>query len=253
MIKPLTAALLILVLSSCGGIISDRVYPGSALSNQSADNSPEARNFVRSDGEPRKYYWLSSPNPKGTVLYLHGNAELAGIVFDKLKEENLGYNFAILEYTGYGSTDGRPSQPELRKDVASAAADVRDNYPNLPFILAGSSLGGSLAILSSQDFSIDGLITSSAFTTMADIAPAWARSILSQRHAYDALGAAGSVSAPWVIMHCNKDIVVPASMAERLHRLANPEMSALLLLECDKHPTPAADWKRALSVLNKLR
>ena len=48
------------------------------------------------------------------VLYFHGNAEIIDFAMDKVSGyRRLGYGVAVMEYRGYGRSDGSPSQRNI--------------------------------------------------------------------------------------------------------------------------------------------
>ena len=94
------------------------------------------------------YFKTKVKNPKGTILFLHGNAnnistESVGMVWviDK------GYNLLTFDYRGYGLSEGKPDiEGVLYDGLEFVDAIMKDNKvykKNL--ILHGQSLGGAVA------------------------------------------------------------------------------------------------------------
>ncbi|WP_410963020.1 alpha/beta hydrolase, partial [Salmonella sp. SAL04292] len=86
---------------------------------------------------------------KGTVLYLHGNGgnlswHLGGTWW--LPAE--GYQVLMLDYRGYGQSEGQPGLPEVYRDIDAAFAwlDQAPEVKGTERVLLGQSLGGALAI-----------------------------------------------------------------------------------------------------------
>ena len=85
-----------------------------------------------------------------TVLYLHGNAGNIGhrLVNVQGLYNSIGCNVALLEYRGYGRSEGTPSEEGICMD-AQAALDfllTRSDINTEKILVFGRSLGGAVAI-----------------------------------------------------------------------------------------------------------
>jgi len=90
---------------------------------------------------------FKSNNSKGLIFYLHGNAG----ALDKWGEvaktyTNLGYDIFILDYRGYGKSEGEISnQKQFYKDVQSAYNQIKTRYNESSIIILGYSIGSGAA------------------------------------------------------------------------------------------------------------
>ena len=59
-----------------------------------------------------------------------------------------GYQVLMIDYRGYGLSQGKPSLPEVYEDIAAAMAwlDQAPQVKGKPLVLLGQSLGGAMAI-----------------------------------------------------------------------------------------------------------
>ncbi|KAI3381665.1 hypothetical protein SNEBB_004562 [Seison nebaliae] len=85
-----------------------------------------------------------------TVLYLHGNSGHIGhrLHLAKALVEICKFNVFLLEYRGYGKSDGNPTEAGLYLD-AQAGLDhliAREDVNNSKILVFGRSLGGAVAI-----------------------------------------------------------------------------------------------------------
>lgn len=91
-------------------------------------------------------FFVKSEAPESpTILYMHGNAGNIGHRLMNVKGfvQLLGCNVALLEYRGYGHSDGSPSEEGLYFD-AQAALDYLITRPDVDprkIIAFGRSLG----------------------------------------------------------------------------------------------------------------
>ena len=87
------------------------------------------------------------PNPKGVVLFLHGNAGSLrrwGEVADSFTSR--GYDLFIFDYRGYGKSNGKiASEQQLVDDGERAYRYVSERYPQKNIVIYGRSLGTGLA------------------------------------------------------------------------------------------------------------
>lgn len=176
-------------------------------------------------------WWIPSQMPRRpTLLYLHGNASnLGDLVGKALIFHNLGLNTLLIDYRGYGMSDGPfPNETRLYEDV-EAAGDyltiVRQIPPDKIFVY-GHSLGGAIAIhWASQQPNLGGVIIESSFTSIPEMlshlfpVPLFPPNlILTQK--FDSLSKISQIQAPILIMHGTQDSVIPVTMSKQLFQQA---------------------------------
>ncbi|WP_438282806.1 alpha/beta hydrolase [Pseudomonas alabamensis] len=146
--------LLGLTLVGLGGCSSLLFYPepGQPFTPAYAKLAFRELSLTAEDGTRLHGWWLpAKPGVpvKGTVLHLHGNGgnmawHLGGSYW--LPEQ--GYQVLMIDYRGYGLSQGTPRLPEVYQDL-QAAMDWLGQAPEVkgkPLVLLGQSLGGALAI-----------------------------------------------------------------------------------------------------------
>jgi fermentation-respiration switch protein FrsA (DUF1100 family) len=128
--------------------------------------------FFRTTDGLKLHGWFlkSKEESKGTILFLHGNAEnISTHVNNVLWLVKNGFDVLIFDYRGYGESEGRPTLKGVHID-AEAALDTLFNLPYTKknrVIVFGQSLGGAIAVYtvanSSHKDSVNALIIDSAF------------------------------------------------------------------------------------------
>ncbi|HLL16405.1 MAG TPA: alpha/beta hydrolase [Pyrinomonadaceae bacterium] len=164
---------------------------------------------------------------RATLLFLHGNA---GNISHRY--EIIGYlmqlpaNVLIIDYRGYGKSEGRPSEEGLYAD-ARAAWDyliAARGVPATQIVIFGESLGGAVAIDLASKTNACGLVVQSSFTSIADMAgevlPFVPRFVL--RTKMDSLSKIASVSSPKLFIHSQADEIIPYRLGRRLFDAARP-------------------------------
>ena len=99
---------------------------------------------------PPRHHLSSPPLLHLTILYFHGNAGNIGhrVPNALLMLVNLKANVVLVDYRGYGKSEGEPSEDGLYLD-AEATLDYVMTRPDLDktkVLLFGRSLGGAVAV-----------------------------------------------------------------------------------------------------------
>lgn len=109
--------------------------------------------------------WLhKNENSKKTILYCGGNAQSSAATMrdydmDKLWDNFLDYNFLMIDYPGYGESEGKPSEKTIFSMVEQVYEYVKGNGAlNEQIIIMGFSIGTGPAVYISSNYSVDGLI-----------------------------------------------------------------------------------------------
>ena len=95
-------------------------------------------------------YWIPNEQPKALILVVHGAGEHCSRYqhFAQFMVNN-GYVVAALDHPGHGKSDGTPGFVESFDDYLDALAllhkRVTQEFPSLPQILLGHSMGGLIS------------------------------------------------------------------------------------------------------------
>ncbi|MDQ1610571.1 MAG: abhydrolase protein 13 [Pyrinomonadaceae bacterium] len=164
---------------------------------------------------------LEPVEARTTLLFLHGNAGNISHRYEIIGDfVQLPANVLIIDYRGYGKSEGRPSEAGLYAD-ARAAWDYLTLTRAVPpdrIIIFGESLGGAVAIDLASKTNACGLVVQSSFTSIADMAgevlPFVPRFAL--RTKMDSLSKIASVSCPKLFIHSQADEIIPYRLGRRL-------------------------------------
>jgi fermentation-respiration switch protein FrsA (DUF1100 family) len=186
--------------------------------------------FPASDGVLLHGWLVPAPAARVTLLWFHGNA---GNIGDRVP--NIGYlhrllraNVFIFDYRAYGQSQGRLvdlSEEATYRDAEGALAYVRarPDVRGTKLVYFGRSLGAAIAVEMARRQPPTGLILETPFTTLKDIARVHYSllplSFLQTK--YDSLGKLPEIRVPLLILHGDRDEIVPLEQAQRLYAVAN--------------------------------
>lgn len=150
-LRGLLAGLALTVLAGCSSVLF-YPEPGQPFTPERARLAFHELALTASDGTRLHAWWLPAKpgvEVKGTVLHLHGNGgNMAWHLGASYWLPEQGYQVLMLDYRGYGLSEGKPGLPQVYLDI-EAAMDWLDEAPQVqgrPRVLLGQSLGGALAI-----------------------------------------------------------------------------------------------------------
>jgi uncharacterized protein len=179
-----------------------------------------------SDGVKLHGWFLPATGAGSTLLFLHGNAGNLGDCLDNVRRlHEIGLNVFIVDYRGYGLSEGKPCEQGLYRDAEAAWAWLlaRGNIPQERIVVFGRSLGGAVAVELCSRVPCSRLILESTFTSAADMSRAIfplfpLGPFLEER--YDSLSKIGRVKAALLQFHGTRDQTVPFRLGERLFQAA---------------------------------
>jgi fermentation-respiration switch protein FrsA (DUF1100 family) len=192
--------------------------------------------FAAADGV-KLHGWYCSPlvkpgsgdpamKSRKVLLWFHGNAGNISHRYEMMTEMvKLPIDVFIIDYRGYGRSEGTPSESGLYKDADAAWSYLTDNRGLAPgsIVLFGKSLGGAVAVDLATRVSPSGLIVQSSFTSIADMAdtvvPVLVRPFLSTRMA--SITKVGQIGCPKLFIHSRNDDVIPYKLGRRLFDAAS--------------------------------
>ena len=179
------------------------------------------------DGESLAAWRIAPAADRPLIIYFHGNAGGLDLRVERFRAfAKAGMGVLAIEYRGYASSTGRPSERGLKLDgEATYAAAIASGVKPERIVAFGESLGSGVAVAIAARHKVGALVLDSPYSSIADVAAAayWfvpVRLLLRDPFHNDLLIA--QVKAPTLIVHGAKDPVVPIRFGEKLFVLANP-------------------------------
>jgi pimeloyl-ACP methyl ester carboxylesterase len=169
-----------------------------------------------------KGWFIKHPGAEKTplIIYFGGNAEETSNLIHK-SHEITGYSLALMNYRGYGLSEGTPSEKNLFKD----AINIYDYFSKRGeldpgnIILMGRSLGTGVAIYLATQRPIRKIILVSPYDSVVSLArrsfPYLPVSLI-LKHRFDSISRAPEITIPMLALIASDDVTVPPAYSLRL-------------------------------------
>ena len=180
--------------------------------------------------------------PVPAVIFGHGNGETIDIWPESLSGfTRLGIALLLVEYPGYGSSAGSPSQESIAQTFTAAYDDLvaRKDIDPSRIIFLGRSLGGGAVCALAQRRSAAALILMSTFTSVRSFAKQFLFPSFLVRDPFDNLSVIQKYTGPLLILHGRNDEVIPFSHGRKLYETA--QNGKMIAYEAGHNDCPP-DW-----------
>ena len=178
------------------------------------------------DGERLHAWWIPARAKRlGPVLLCHGNA---GNIGDRVLHAELltaaGFDVLLFDYRGYGKSTGKPDEEGTYRDARAAGICLREQPEVDParVLYFGESLGGAVALDLALAEPPAGLVLLSAFTSVREMARVHYPFLPAPAvpDAYPSLRRIKQLRAPLLVLHGERDDIVPVEQGHALHEAA---------------------------------
>ena len=207
------------------------------------------------DGERLHAWWIpAAERPIGHVLFCHGNG---GNIGDRVLHAALlhraGFDVLLFDYRGYGRSTGRASEDGTYRDARAARAALLARCGADGNVLyVGESLGGAVAVALAAEAPPAGLVVVSTFTSVRDMArryyPFVPKAVVPD--AYPSLRRVRDLRAPLLVVHGDRDDLVPLMYGQDLYEAA-PEPKTMHVLPGVGHndlvERAGSEWATAIA------
>lgn len=207
--------------------------PQRVLPSETGMSGVEEQVLATSDGEKLVAWRARASGGRPTILYLHGNAgNLAGRADRFQRYQRQGFGMMMLSWRGYSGSSGRPTEAHNVADALFAydtlvASGVREQ----DVVVYGESLGSGVAVQLAGARRVGAVVLDAPYTSITDVAVLSypylpVRPLLLDRYESDRHIA--KVTAPVLILHGERDSVIPVRMGRALYALAPGEKKLVL-------------------------
>jgi pimeloyl-ACP methyl ester carboxylesterase len=186
--------------------------------------------------------------PFPAVLFTHGNGELIDHWIRPFEElAAAGVGVLLVEYPGYGRSAGSPSEDAITRTML-AGHDFLLAQPDVDLgrlVAYGRSLGGGAACALAAARPLAALVLESTFTSVRALAGRLGVPGALVLDPWDNLAVVGTTDTPILVLHGERDPVIPYAHGEELARAAG---TGLVRMRCGHNDCPRP-WAEILGFL----
>lgn len=195
-----------------------RTLPGDAGFLQAEEVTLDTK-----DGEHVIAWHVRPLGDKPVLIYFHGNAGSLRYRIDRFR--NLianGMGLIAVSYRGFGGSSGRPSEEGLLQDATAAYDFATKLYPPERLAVWGESLGTGVAVAMASERTVRCVVLEAPYSSAVEIAAdafpfVPVRWLMQDQFRSDLR--IPKVTAPVMILHGDRDAVIPIASGERLYGL----------------------------------
>ena len=237
-------------------LVQDRlIFPVRPLSSGEGDRVLQALPGVRSvrltarDGTALHAWYRPWPGggPHRVLVYFGASSEQVHWQLAARPEYD-GWDLLLIDYRGYGLSEGRPGQVQLEDDAALWLDQAASGGSGIAradrLVVMGTSMGSYFATHMAATRRVDGVVlvvpADSVRSLVQSMLPFYPVGLL-LKHPFDSLAEAPSVSAPTVFLVAMKDELVSVDRARRLYDQWGSRERRWVELPRANHYTAASD------------
>ena len=189
------------------------------------------------DGVKLNAWWIAAPDSHLATVFFHGNGGNLTHRFDHMRAiAAAGSALLILDYRGYGKSEGKPSESGLYEDADAAYQWVIGRgYAPKQVVIHGESLGTAVAVDLASRKPCAAVVLEAPFNSAAQVAASVLPVIgpLVMRD-FDSKAKVGKIRAPMLFMQGDRDEVIPYRLGRDLYDAA-PEPKSFWTIDGAGH------------------
>ncbi len=210
--------------------------PGRTLAMTPADKGMDYEDvFIETEDGVTLHGWFITGRSPLVLLFFHGNAGNISHRLESIRQfRDLELSVLIIDYRGYGQSDGRTTESGIYRDADAAwryLTETRYVRPN-DVVIFGRSLGGSVAARLAAQQNPLALIVESSFTSVPDIAQElypWLPARWLSRLSHATRDYVQEVHCPVLVVHSRDDEIIPFHHGQAIFAAAAEPRTLLTL------------------------
>jgi fermentation-respiration switch protein FrsA (DUF1100 family) len=187
-------------------------------------------------------------NSAPTILFFHGNGEIVADYDDMGRIYNdMGLNFIVVDYRGYGRSTGNPTVTYMMRDAHVIFEWVQNKMTESglkgSFMVMGRSLGSASALELAAHYpdQMDGLIIESGFSHVIPLLELLGIRVealgINEEEGSRNIDKIKSFHKPTLIIHAEYDHIIPFSQGQDLYDASPAEEKRMLKIPRADHNT----------------
>jgi pimeloyl-ACP methyl ester carboxylesterase len=171
--------------------------------------------FIQGE-EARLHAWHVKGEP--LVMYFGGNAEEVSWMLQEAAGRSPGTGWLLVDYRGYGSSSGSPSERVLIEDALRWYDQMSSRYKTI--YVFGRSLGSGVAVQLAAQRPIAGVILVAPFDSLVELGKRYYPFLPVSwmlKHRFDSVSLAPAIRSPLLCIVATADEIIPAEHSKRLY------------------------------------
>jgi len=212
------------------------VVPGRTLTMTPTDVGMDYQDvFIETTDGVTLHGWFIAGRSSQVLLFFHGNAGNISHRLDSLRQfQDLGLSVLIVDYRGYGQSEGRTTERGIYRDADAAWRYLIEGRGIVAsdILIFGRSLGASVAARLAAQHQPLALIVESSFTSVPDIAQdlyPWLPARWLSRLSHATREYVRDVQCPILVVHSRDDEIIPFRHGEAIFASANEPRTLLAI------------------------
>lgn len=192
------------------------------------------------DGAVLNGLHFKQPNPKGVILYCHGNKRELDYWGNWAKKLSNTYNYDVViwDYRGYGKSTGKRKPKTILDDGFLFYEYCNNTFASNKITVFGRSLGGFFATHIANNKEIKALILESTGTSIEAVAKYQygflpTKALL--KFKFQSNNNIKAIKVPTYIIHGTEDGVIPLEQGQELFTLSGAANKKLTVIEKGSH------------------
>jgi pimeloyl-ACP methyl ester carboxylesterase len=228
------------------------IYPGMAIGERHFQThwiKKDQINWIKTPvGKIETWFIPSKKSPDGSqnpvIIFAHGNYELIDFCEYETRElNNLGYDVFLIEYPGFGRSEGSASRETINTAYVSGYNWLIANRQSDPnkIVGFGRSLGGGAICDLVEKRHMAGVILQSTFSNVRSFAIRYGAPSCLVKDQFDNVDILKKYKNPVLIIHGRYDNIIPFWHGETLAQ--NTPQAEFIAYDCEHNDCPP-DWER---------
>ncbi len=190
------------------------------------------KTITTDDGVKLNAILFTRKNHKKLLIFFHGNAgNLSHRLNQAQKIFDMGVDVLLVDYRGFGKSQGSISEAGLYKDAKSTLSWALKSYKEKNIFILGRSIGSVAAIHASKNKNLAGLILITPLSNAKDMAKNMKLGLLSflADGRLDNLLNIKHIKTKTLFIHGNKDKLIPLELSKKLYKNLQAEKKLIIV------------------------
>jgi uncharacterized protein len=181
-------------------------------------HGPVQSMFIEAADGTRLHAWhVKDASASRLLMYFGGNAEEVSWMLHEAGNRTPGVSWLLVDYRGYGSSGGSPSEKALVSDALQWYDEFKSTEKIYVF---GRSLGSGVAVQLAAARPVAGVVLVAPFDSMIEVGKHYYPFLPVQwmlRHRFDSVALAPKIAAPLLCIVAARDEIIPTERSRRLY------------------------------------